>query len=177
MEKQFLIVVDLQNDFVDGALGTPEAQRIVPAAVEHIRRRRSEGATVLATMDTHGPEYLSTAEGRKLPVEHCIRGTHGWELNPEVEAALEGCERIEKPGFGSPRLPERVAQLSGDGENLTIEVIGLCTDICVVCNAMLLKARFPEATMRLLRSCCAGVTPELHEAALKTMASCQIEVE
>lgn len=176
MENRFLIVVDMQNDFVDGALGTNEAERIVPAVAEHIRRRREEGYTVLATLDTHGENYLSTSEGKHLPVPHCIRGTEGWALNPKVEEALEGCERIEKPGFGSPRLPERVAQLSGDGENLTIEVIGLCTDICVVCNAMLLKARFPEATMRLLRSCCAGVTPELHEAALKTMASCQIEI-
>jgi nicotinamidase-related amidase len=174
--KKTLIVVDMQNDFIDMALGTPEAVAIVPRVKAKIQACRDAGYEIIYTRDTHGTEYLSTPEGKKLPVEHCIRGTHGWELNPEVEAALEGCERIEKPGFGSPRLPERVAQLSGDGENLTIEVIGLCTDICVVCNAMLLKARFPEATMRLLRSCCAGVTPELHEAALKTMASCQIEI-
>lgn len=176
MEKQFLIVVDMQKDFVDGALGSPEAAAIVPAAAEYIRRRKGEGATVLATLDTHGADYLSTSEGRKLPVPHCIKGTDGWALNPQVEAALEGCERIEKPSFGSLRLPERVAELAGDAERLTIEVLGLCTDICVVSNALLLKARFPEADLRVVRACCAGVTPELHEAALKTMQSCQIDI-
>lgn len=176
MEKKFLIVVDMQNDFVDGALGSPEAVQIAPAVAEHIRRRRGEGATVIATLDTHGQDYLSTAEGRKLPVPHCIKGTDGWALNPEVEAALEGCERIEKPSFGSLRLPERVAELAGDADKLTIEVLGLCTDICVVSNALLLKARFPEADISVVRECCAGVTPELHEAALKTMQSCQIAI-
>ena len=176
MEKQFLIVIDMQNDFVDGALGSPEAVQIVPAVAEHIRRRKGEGATVIATLDTHGPDYLSTAEGKKLPVPHCIRGTDGWALNPEVEAALEGCERIEKPSFGSLRLPERVAELAGDAKKLSIELLGLCTDICVVSNALLLKARFPEADISVVRECCAGATPELHEAALKTMQSCQIAI-
>ncbi len=175
-KKEFLIAVDLQNDFVDGALGTKEAQNIIPAAVEHIRRRRAEGVTVLATLDTHGPDYLSTAEGRKLPVPHCIRGTQGWELNEAVAAALEGCERVEKPSFGSLRLPERIRALAGEGAELSIELLGLCTDICVVSNALLLKASFPEADISVQRGCCAGVTPELHEAALKTMASCQIDI-
>ena len=177
MENRFLIVVDMQNDFVDGALGTNEAERIVPAVAEHIRRRREEGYTVLATLDTHGENYISTSEGKHLPVPHCIRGSEGWALNPKVEEALEGCERIEKPSFGSLRLPERVLELAGGAEDLTIELIGLCTDICVVSNALLLKASFPEARISVRRNCCAGVTPELHEAALKTMASCQIEIE
>lgn len=176
MKKQFLIVVDMQKDFVDGALGTAEARAIVPAVAEHIRACRDQGAVVIATLDTHGPDYLATAEGKKLPVPHCIKGTDGWALNPEVEAALERCERIEKPSFGSLRLPDRVAELADGSEELSIELIGLCTDICVVSNALLLKARFPEADISVKRSCCAGVTPQLHEAALKTMASCQIDL-
>jgi nicotinamidase-related amidase len=167
----------MQNDFVDGALGTKEAERIVPAVAEHICHRREGGYAVLATLDTHGENYLSTFEGKHLPVPHCIRGTEGWALNPKVEAALEGCERIEKPSFGSPRLSERIRELAGGAEDLAIELIGLCTDICVVSNALLLKASFPEARISVRQNCCAGVTPELHEAALKTMKSCQIEIE
>ena len=175
-KKRFLIVIDMQNDFISGSLGTPEAQNIVPAAAEHIQQRRGEGATVLATLDTHGEDYLSTAEGRKLPVVHCVRGTWGWELAEPVAAALEGCELVEKPGFGSLCLPERIRELAGDGAELSIELMGLCTDICVVSNALILKASFPEADISVRRDCCAGVTPELHEAALKTMASCQIDI-
>lgn len=176
MKKQFLIVVDMQNDFVDGALGTPEAQAVVSAVAEHIRRCREAGAVVIATLDTHAADYLSTAEGRKLPVPHCIRGTRGWELNEAVAAELEGCERVEKPSFGSLRLPELVAEQAEDAEQLSIELVGLCTDICVVSNALLLKARFPEASISVVRSCCAGVTPQLHQAALDTMRSCQIDI-
>ncbi len=175
MNDKFLIVVDMQKDFIDGSLGTPEAQAIVPAAARRIREARAAGWTVIATLDTHYDNYLETAEGKKLPVAHCIRGTEGWALNPEIKAATDGCLLVEKPTFGSVRLPGIIGDQATDGP-LTIEVIGLCTDICVVSNALLLKAHFPEANIAVRRDCCAGVTPEKHEAALATMASCQIDI-
>ena len=175
-EEKFLIVVDMQNDFIDGSLGTAEAQAIVPAAEARVREAVAAGENVIATLDTHEENYLETAEGRKLPVRHCIRGSEGWRLNPRIDAALEGATRLEKPTFGSVRLPELVRERAEGADRLTIELIGLCTDICVVSNALLLKANFPEADIRVRRACCAGVTPEKHEAALATMASCQIDV-
>lgn len=175
-EKRFLIVVDMQNDFVDGALGTAEAQAIVPAVAARIRAARDAGETVIATLDTHGEDYLDTQEGRRLPVRHCIRGTAGWALRPEIRDALGDALRVEKPGFGSVRLPEIVRAEAGDADEIAIELVGLCTDICVVSNALLLKAAFPEARMTVNRACCAGVTPQRHEAALETMASCQIDI-
>ena len=172
--KQFLIVVDMQKDFVDGALGTPEAVAIVPRVVEKIRRFSGE---IFVTLDTHGPDYLQTAEGKKLPVSHCIRGTEGWRLNQDVAQALEGKDyiQVEKPTFGSTELPMRIAQAAG-GEPFTLELIGLCTDICVVSNALLLKASFPEIPISVDAACCAGVSPKTHQAALDTMACCQIEI-
>ena len=167
--KPYLIVIDMQNDFIDGALGTPEAQAMLPRAVERIRGFR-DGA-VIATMDTHEADYLDTAEGQKLPVVHCVRGTEGWQIAPAVKEALGAdCVIVEKPTFGSVRLPGLIE----DPES--IELIGLCTDICVVSNALLLKAHFPEVPIRVDSNCCAGVTPEKHRAALETMASCQIEI-
>ena len=175
-DKKFLIVVDMQKDFVDGALGSAEAQAILPAVDARIRQRRDEGWTVLATLDTHEADYIETREGRYLPVPHCIRGTEGWQLHPAVREALDGCETVEKPTFGSVRLPDIIRSRVSPEDHVTIELIGLCTDICVVSNAMLLKAAFPEADLAVCRSCCAGVTPAKHEAALETMASCQIDV-
>ncbi len=175
-EKKFLVVVDMQNDFVDGALGTAEAQAIVGTAADRIRAARDEGYTVIATFDTHEENYLETAEGRKLPVRHCIRGSEGWMLNPAIREAAAGCIEVEKPTFGSVRLPGIIEGLAGPEDRLTIEVIGLCTDICVVSNALLLKAHFPEAEIGVRRDCCAGVTKEKHIAALETMASCQIDI-
>ena len=139
--KHFLIVVDMQKDFVDGALGTPEAQAIVPAVAEKIRSFSGE---IFATLDTHGEDYLSTKEGQALPVPHCIKGTPGWEPNPQVAAALEekGYTPVEKPTFGSLVLPELLRKSAGE-EPFDLELIGLCTDICVVSNALLLKANFP----------------------------------
>ena len=171
-EAKYLIVVDMQNDFIDGSLGTPEAQAIVPAAAARIRRAIEEGYTVIATKDTHEENYLETAEGRKLPVRHCIRGTHGWQIADAIADALGDSTTVEKPTFGCVRLPEMIEP----GDRLTIEVIGLCTDICVVSNALLVKAFFPEARICVDSACCAGVTPEKHDAALVTMASCQIDV-
>lgn len=179
MKRRFLIVVDMQNDFIDGSLGTPEAQAIVPAVIQRVRDAKAAGETVIATMDTHGDDYLETREGRWLPVPHCIQGTEGWRLCPGLAALLEGCEQVEKTAFGSVRLPEIIlkeVEETADVDEIEIELIGLCTDICVVSNALLLKAAFPEADIVVRRSCCAGVTPEKHEAALMTMASCQIDV-
>ncbi len=173
MEK-ILIIVDMQKDFVDGSLGTTEAQAIVPNAVSKIKN--FEG-TIYVTYDTHGENYMETAEGRKLPVPHCIEGTDGWELNCEIAKALEGKEYItvKKPTFGSVDLPVIIAD-NHNTESMEIELIGLCTDICVISNALLLKANFPEITISVDKDCCAGVTPEKHNAALDVLASCQILV-
>ena len=175
-EKKILIAVDLQNDFIDGALGTKEAEAIVPAAAARIREWREAGAEIFATLDTHEANYMETREGKKLPVPHCIRGTEGWQLNPVIREALGDCTIVEKPTFGSVRLPELVREKIGSGESATIELIGLCTDICVVSNALLIKAALPELKISVDSACCAGVTPEKHLAALETMRSCQIEV-
>ena len=169
--KKLLIVIDMQNDFIDGALGTPEAQEIVEAVKEKIRSYPPEA--VFATMDTHGPDYLTTQEGRMLPVAHCIRDTEGWAIRPEIAALLTKAKVFEKPTFGSVALAEAVSKMEGLEE---IELVGLCTDICVVSNALMLKAFLPEVTIRVDARCCAGVTPEKHHAALETMRSCQIEV-
>ena len=174
--KKILVVVDMQNDFIDGSLGTKEAQAIVGKAAGKIRSCKEEGYTVLGTLDTHAPNYLDTAEGKKLPVKHCIKGTQGWELNPVIEKEMEGCFVVEKTTFGSLELPQIIEDMAEDEEELRIELIGLCTDICVVSNALILKASFPEDEIAVDASCCAGVTPEKHLAALETMQSCQITI-
>lgn len=173
--KKFLIVVDMQKDFVDGALGTAEAVAIVPKVAEKIRTFDGE---VFATFDTHYDNYMQTAEGKHLPVPHCIKGTEGWQLDKNVARALEdrAYTAVEKNTFGSVDLPNLIAE-AAQGDEFTLELIGLCTDICVVSNALLLKARFPEAPIAVDAKCCAGVTPEAHEAALATMQSCQINIE
>ena len=173
--KKFLIVVDMQNDFIDGALGTREAEAIVAGAAEYIRVCRNDGYTVIATLDTHAPDYMETQEGRHLPVPHCIRGTDGWQLNPEIEKALGEARRVEKKTFGSVDLPGVIKELAL-GEDFSVELIGLCTDICVVSNALLIKASFPEVPVSVRQDFCAGVTQEKHAAALETMASCQVEI-
>ena len=170
--KHFLIVVDIQKDFVDGALGTAEAVAMLPAACRRIREFDGE---VFVTYDTHFPDYLSTAEGKKLPVEHCIRGTRGWELHEQIAAALSAYTPVEKRSFGSVELPELLRQAAGE-EDFDVLLIGLCTDICVVSNALILKANFPEKEIMVDGACCAGVTPESHNAALQTMQMCQITV-
>ncbi|MBQ8572496.1 MAG: cysteine hydrolase [Ruminococcus sp.] len=172
--KKFLVVVDMQKDFVDGALGTPEAQAIVDNVC---RKILSFDGEIILTFDTHGENYLETAEGRKLPVKHCVKGTEGFELDENVKAALKGRDYItlEKPTFGSVRLPEIIRQKAQD-EKFSVELVGLCTDICVISNALLLKANFPEAEISVDSRCGAGVTPESHNAALATMKCCQIDV-
>lgn len=170
--RKILVVVDMQNDFIDGALGTPEAEAIVENVKLKIREYRPED--VFATMDTHGPDYLETQEGRNLPVEHCIKGTEGWQIRPDIAELLEGARIFEKPTFGSVDLAREISEIAA-GEEIEIELVGLCTDICVVSNALLLKAVMPEVTIWVDPDCCAGVTPESHEAALKTMEMCQIQ--
>ena len=173
--KKFLVVVDMQKDFVDGALGSREAVAIVPAVVKKIADFNGE---IFVTYDTHFENYMQTNEGKHLPVPHCIKGTDGWQLNNDVENALSGKKftKVEKNTFGSVDLPKLIEQ-AADGENFAVELIGLCTDICVVSNALLIKATFPEAPIAVDAGCCAGVTPQAHEAALATMASCQITIE
>ncbi|MBR5682836.1 MAG: cysteine hydrolase [Ruminococcus sp.] len=172
--KKFLVVVDMQKDFVDGALGSKEAVAIIPAAVKKITQFDGE---IFATYDTHFDDYMDTAEGRKLPVPHCIKGTEGWQLNKDISAALKGKKYtpVEKYTFGSVKLPDLIKKAAGT-EDFCIELIGLCTDICVISNALLLKANFPKADISVDEACCAGVTPEKHNAAVETMKSCQIDI-
>ncbi len=172
--KHFLVVVDIQKDFVDGALGTNEAVAIIDNCIEKIKKFVGE---VIVTYDTHSEDYLSTSEGKKLPVVHCIKGTDGWQLNDKIAHAL--CDReytkVEKPTFGSVKLPEVILQ-KADGEDFDVTLIGLCTDICVVSNALLLKANFYEKEIYVDSACCAGVSVDTHNAALDTMRCCQINV-
>ena len=177
--KHILIVVDMQTDFVDGALGTPEAVAILENVTAKIKTYAQDpDGVILVTYDTHAENYMETSEGKHLPVPHCIKGTAGWELHPTVTAALEGVAYtpVEKPTFGSVELPALVGQ-AANGEDFTVELIGLCTDICVVSNTLLLKASYPEIPISVDAACCAGVTPETHKAALVTMGMCQIEVK
>ena len=169
--KKLLIVIDMQNDFIDGALGTPEAEAIVEAVKDKIRSYPPKD--VIATMDTHGPDYLSTQEGEFLPVVHCIKGTEGWKIRADIAELLTEAAIYEKPTFGGKRMAEAIRKMKGVEE---IELIGVCTDICVVSNALLLKACMPEVRISVDASCCAGVTPEKHLAALETMRSCQIVI-
>lgn len=173
--KKILVVVDMQNDFINGSLGTKEAQAIVERAAAKIEG--FEGR-IYVTMDTHQSDYLETAEGKKLPVVHCIKETDGWRLNERIMTALSQKDYsiIEKVTFGSTQLAEEAGKV-GKQEELEIECFGLCTDICVVSNVLLLKAHFPEAKIMVHADCCAGVTPETHEAALTTMKMCQIDIK
>ena len=201
--KHYLIVVDMQKDFIDGSLGTEEAQSIVEKVKEKILSYPKD--RVYATLDTHGEDYLSTQEGKRLPVPHCIKGTEGWGLHPTLKELILPDHFFEKGSFGSLQLAESMrtlftkqvieeatmakntgnikdtVEIRGDAEigaypDFTIELVGLCTDICVVSNALLLKAFLPEIPISVDSSCCAGVTKEKHLAALETLRSCQVEV-
>lgn len=171
---KFLIVVDMQNDFIDGALGTKEAVAILPAVKSKIE---SFDGKVIFTRDTHDADYLSTQEGRNLPVEHCIKDTVGWQINAELEA-LRKEDAFDKPSFGSVALSQYLKAYDTYEEKIeSITLIGICTDICVISNAMLIKAFLPEVPVTVDASCCAGVTPESHQNALNAMAVCQINIE
>ncbi len=171
--RKILIVIDMQNDFIDAALGTKEAAAIVENVKEKIRSYPAED--VIATMDTHGPDYMNTQEGKFLPVPHCIKGSEGWKIRADIAALLDRAAIYEKPTFGCVKLAHDLKALS-EKEEIELELIGLCTDICVVSNALLLKASMPEVPICVDASCCAGVTVPKHEAALETMRSCQIRV-
>jgi nicotinamidase-related amidase len=170
--QNILIVVDMQNDFIDGALGTPEAVAILPAVEEKIK---SFSGKIFFTRDTHEENYLQTQEGKKLPVKHCIRGTKGWQIHPSL-AALCKEEPVDKVTFGSLDLGLWLQEENKKNQIESITLIGLCTDICVISNAMLIKACLPEVKIIIDASCCAGVTPQSHETALQAMEACQIEI-
>lgn len=166
MMKKTLIVVDMQKDFIDGALGTKEAVAIVDNVKKKIAAYQADGDEIIFTRDTHQPDYLNTNEGKYLPVEHCIEDTDGWRIQEDLE--VPGAIYINKPTFG---------YLNWKEYNLEeVEIIGLCTDICVVSNALIIKAIYPEIKVTVDANCCAGVTPESHTAALTTMKMCQVEV-
>ena len=176
-----LVVVDMQNDFVSGALGTQEAFDIVPYVVGRVVDGLNRGETVLFTRDTHGADYAGTQEGKKLPVAHCIKGSEGWEIIPQLRPYAP--HPIDKPTFGSRYLG---ALLLAQDEDLRrqgktgvekVTFLGVCTDICVISNALLVKAFLPEAEIAVEADCCAGVTPESHRTALEAMKACQITVE
>ena len=167
--SKLLIVVDMQKDFIDGSLGTAEAIKIVPSVTEVINNFDGD---VVFTLDTHSAIYLETQEGKNLPVPHCIKGTDGWRLDSKIEPLSLGRRIFEKPTFGSVELAEFVA----NNDYTDITLIGLCTDICVLSNAMLIKAFLPEVKVSVIESCCAGVTPESHKNALSAMKMCQIHI-
>lgn len=167
-----LVVVDMQNDFIDGALGTKEAVQIVPNVKKKIEE--FEG-TVLFTRDTHDSWYLHTQEGEKLPVEHCIRNTDGWLIREELDD-LRLTDPIDKGSFGSLDLAGQLLEMDEEEGIEEITLVGLCTDICVISNAMIIKAALPEVPIKIDATCCAGVTPESHENALKAMEVCQMEI-
>lgn len=176
-----LVVVDMQNDFITGSLGTKEAQAIVPKVVEKVKNFDGE---IFFTKDTHGINYLETQEGKKLPVEHCIYDTWGWEICDELTGCTNGFNTIDKSGFGSIRLMERLKDILEFERyfnnkiitEIEIELCGLCTGICVISNAIILKSAFPEAKITVDASCCACATPESHKRALEAMKICQIDI-
>lgn len=181
---KILIVVDMQNDFIDGALGSPEAQAIVPNVIEKIKQYATDHTSaIIFTKDTHFSDYMETMEGEKLPVPHCIAHTSGWDINLDVLKAADPCETVEvlnKFTFGLYELPDYIADLAEEyfcnSTIESIEIVGLCTDICVVSNVMIVKSAYPNIPITVDSSCCAGVSPEKHAAALEVMRSCQIDV-
>lgn len=170
--QDILIVIDMQNDFIDGALGTEEAVAIVPKVKKKIEEFRG---IVLFTRDTHETSYLETQEGKNLPVPHCIRNTVGWNIRPELDA-LRKTDPIDKETFGSSDLGGVLLDLNKNEEIGSITFVGLCTDICVISNVMIVKAFLPEVPIIVDAKCCAGVTGESHENALKAMEMCQVKV-
>lgn len=171
--QDILIVVDMQNDFIDGALGTAEAAAIVPKVVEKVKDFKG---TVIFTRDTHGENYMQTQEGQNLPVPHCIKGSHGWEVCPALEPLRTGLT-IDKPTFGSAELGKLLLEFDAKEPVGSITLVGLCTDICVISNAMIAKAFLPEVPVTVDAACCAGVTPESHRNALNAMKMCQVRIE
>lgn len=170
---KILVVVDMQNDFIDGTLGSPEAVAIVPKVIEKIEKF---DGLILATRDTHGENYLETEEGKNLPIQHCIRDTKGWQLSAEIAKRIEEIP-IDKETFGSVVLGQRLEDMNKEKQVESITFVGLCTDICVISNALLVKAFLPNIPMIVDASCCAGITPDTHRQALEAMKLCQISVQ
>lgn len=171
---EILVVIDMQNDFISGTLGSQQARGIVPSVVEKVSNWQGE---VLFTRDTHQDNYLDTQEGRILPVVHCVEGSEGWEICKELQEYVKS-EPLDKPSFGGLELPDRIRTIIGNcpESEVTITLLGLCTDICVISNAMILKPAFPEACVVVDSNCCAGVTTESHINALSAMKMCQIDI-
>ena len=182
MKQKILVVVDMQNDFVDGSLGTKEAVAIIPSVCKKIQDAKADGALIFATKDTHSSNYLDTREGQFLPVPHCIKGTDGWQINRDVAAVLEDAVIVEKYSFGSLILPDAIAEAlqirNIAPKDTEIEIIGLCTDICVIANAILLQnALAPQVIdINVIEHLCAGTTPEKHKEAIDVMKSLQINI-
>ena len=190
--KKVLVVVDMQNDFITGVLGTEEARAITPKVAQYIRDHADKNTVLFFTRDTHDADYLNTQEGKKLPIPHCLRDTYGWELAPEMEEAIYDTRDeyfdfdtyfpyvsdhiINKPTFGSVDFQNLLYILDEEDDIKEITFLGVCTDICVISNAMLAKATLPEATIKVVADCCAGVTPDRHNIALEAMDYCQIEI-
>lgn len=170
--QDILIVVDMQNDFIDGTLGTKEAVAIVPRVKEKIA---SFSGPVIFTRDTHPENYIETQEGKNLPVPHCIKGTEGWQIRPELDR-LRKTEPVDKPGFGSVELGQMLLDMNEKEPIASVTLIGLCTDVCVISNALIIKAFLPEVPVRVDAACCAGISPESHDNALSAMAMCQVEI-
>lgn len=176
--SKLLVVVDVQNDFIDGALGTGEAVSIIENVIAKIKNYEADGEPVIFTMDTHSDNYLETQEGKNLPVKHCIASTKGWEINDRIKEAIDlnQYKIYEKITFGSSKLAKDLLNGVYDGIS-QVELIGICTDICVITNAMLFKTLLPEVPVLIDAACCAGVTPESHANALNAMKMCQINIQ
>lgn len=170
--RDLLIVIDMQNDFIDGTLGTKEAVAIVPNVAKKIKEYKDAGKDVIFTRDTHYKNYLDTFEGKHLPVLHCIKDTRGWQISDKIDC--RDCEIIDKKTFGYTNWWEKLS--TEDNNEPSVEICGLCTDICVISNALIIRANYPEIDITVDASCCAGVTLETHKSALETMKMCQIEV-
>lgn len=177
---ELLIMIDMQNDFTTGVLGNKRTAAVTANVCRELDKYKKSGLPLIYTMDTHGDDYMDTQEGKNLPVPHCIEGTDGWELPSAIKDAVSDMSTImiKKNTFGAKELPKEVGTLLSIYPTITeVKFIGVCTDICVISNAMLLKAFFPELKITVKKTCCAGVTPESEENALRAMKSCQITVE
>ena len=170
---KYLVVVDMQNDFITGSLGTKEAEAILPKVIEKVK---NFDGTIIYTKDTHQADYMATQEGKNLPVKHCIEGSRGWMLADELEKLSAGHKVFNKPTFGSTELAKYLVEENAKEEIEEIELCGLCTDICVISNAFVIKANLTEVPVTVDASCCAGVTPESHLNALAAMKMCQVAV-
>ena len=175
---ELLIMIDMQKDFTTGVLGNDMTKEVVTAVCEEIKEYKKTGIPMIYTMDTHTEDYLNTQEGKNLPVVHCIKGTDGWEIPEKVKEVMKGMTayKVEKNTFGAKDLPAKVQEVMNEYDISAIKLIGVCTDICVISNAMLLKAYFPEIPIKVKARCCAGVTPQSNMTAINAMKSCQIDV-